>query len=82
MPQIVICQSCERLLAEASNALRRHASQMSTSLDVVRKGSTEEQVNNFRGWLVESFSEAQSAWDAYREHLIEHGLLSPAKRLP
>ena len=81
MPQAVICQSCERLLAEASNALRRHASQMSTSLDLVRKGPTEEQVSNFRGWLLESFNEAQAAWAAYREHLIGHGLLSPSDKL-
>jgi hypothetical protein len=54
---------------------------MSTSLDLVRKGPTEEQVSNFRGWLLESFNEAQAAWDAYREHLIGHGLLSPSEKL-
>ena len=35
----------------------------------------EEQVKEFRQVLVESFHEAQSAWDDYLDHLVEHGLL-------
>jgi len=54
---------------------------MSTALGVSRGGATEEQLEDFRGWLVASFNEAQVAWTAYREHLIEHGLLSPSEKL-
>jgi hypothetical protein len=56
--------------------MRRHASQMSKAPYLVQSSSsTEEQRQDFRINLVLSFNEAQSAWDAYREHLIEHGFL-------
>ena len=41
---------------------------------------TEEQRQKFVAKLVASFNAAQSAWDSYREHLIKHGLLTPASR--
>jgi hypothetical protein len=83
MPPTIVCLSCERALDVASNALRRHASLMNTAFDSVRKGKvTDEQVSDLRGRLRESFNEAQSAWDTYREHLAEHGLLSPGRNLP
>jgi len=33
----------------------------------------------FRIQLVLSFNDVQTAWDAYREHLIEHGFLPSAE---
>jgi hypothetical protein len=30
---------------------------------------------------VDSFTTAQASWDAYREHLIGHGLLTPASKV-
>ena len=83
MLHTIVCLGCERVLDEASNALRRHASEMHTAFDFVRKGvATKEQVSDFRDQLVASFNEAQSAWDAYREHLAEHGPLPPSSKLP
>jgi hypothetical protein len=76
MLQTIICLGCKKVLDEASNAIRRHASLMEMVFGFVRKGvATEEQVSDFRTRLVASFNEAQLAWDAYREHLSEHGLL-------
>jgi len=76
MLQTIICLGCGRVLDQASNAIRRHAKLMNTALGYVRKGvATEEQISYFGSRLVESFNEAQTAWDAYREHLTEHGLL-------
>lgn len=43
---------------------------------MVRSGiATEEQRQDFRIEFVLSFNDAQSAWNAYREHLVEHGFL-------
>jgi len=39
---------------------------------------TEEQWQQFRSDLDATFGDAQSAWDAYRDHLMEHGWL-PSK---
>ena len=67
-------------LTDASNAMRRHGSLLSRAIHVVRSSSvTEEQRQDYRIELVASFNHAQSAWDAYREHLIEHGLLPSAE---
>ncbi len=71
----VICYGCDKRLAEASTALRRHASLMHTSIQLAKTGLTDEQRKDFKDRLVTSFNEAQSAWDAYREHLVKHGLL-------
>jgi hypothetical protein len=52
---------------------------MSQADDLARKHDLTEQLRQeFKTRLVESLNEAQAAWDAYREHLIEHGLL-PSK---
>ena len=77
MLSIRICPGCERRLAEASQAMRRHATDMNraTQLLVRNGGGGEEQRQDFKARLVASFNDAQSAWEAYREHLIEHGLL-------
>jgi hypothetical protein len=36
---------------------------------------TEERQQDFRVRVIASFTEAQMAWDAYRDRLKEHGLL-------
>jgi len=60
--------------------MRRHTADMSSAVHLTRNGGvTEEQRQAFKTRLVASFNDAQSAWDAYREHLIEHELL-PAPR--
>jgi len=83
MPHTIVCLGCEGALDEASNALRRHASLMNKTFDRVRRGKVpEEQISDLRGRLVESFNEAQSAWDTYRKHLAEHGLLPEGSSLP
>ena len=73
---IRICTDCEPWLVAAATAMRRHAREMHTSLYLLRKGDAayDEQQREVSGWLVQSLQEAQSAWDAYREHLQEHGL--------
>ena len=38
-----------------------------------------EQWQEFSSNLVATFNDAQSAWDAYRKHLIEQGFLPSAK---
>ena len=48
---------------------------MYSVLASVQTGLTEEQVQQFRINLIVSFNDAQSAWDAYRAHLEEHGIL-------
>jgi hypothetical protein len=73
-----ICSRCEQRLREASIAMRRHGEDMQAAIDVKRRGKpTMEQRQEFATRLVASFNAAQSAWDAYREHLSKHGLLKP-----
>jgi hypothetical protein len=74
-----LCPKCEQSLADATIAMRRHASQMTQAINLLRSGPTEEQRQQFRSDLVATFNDAQSAWDAYRDHLIEHGWL-PSKK--
>ena len=50
-----------------------------TQLLVSNGGGSEEQRQDFKARLLASLNDAQSAWDAYREHLREHGLLPAAK---
>ena len=38
-------------------------------------GLTEERMQTLKTRLAETFNEAQSEWDAYREHLAQHGIL-------
>ena len=70
------CYGCEELLTQASYAMRRHATLMTGAIELSRnREPTEEEEQDFREWLIASLNEAQAAWDAYREHLREHGLL-------
>jgi hypothetical protein len=75
MPTIRQCPNCEQLLARATDAMSRHAEEMHTAISLVRTGFTESQVDEYKTKLIESFYIAQSAWDAYRAHLKEHGIM-------
>ena len=75
MPPIRICHECEQLLTTAANAMRRHASDMHDAISLVQTDMTEEQEDKYKIGLIASFNNAQSAWDTYRSHLKEHGIL-------
>jgi hypothetical protein len=75
MPTIRLCPSCEQFLATASDAMCRHAEDMHTAISLVDTGLTEPQVDEYKTKLIESFYDAQSAWDSYRAHLKEHGIM-------
>jgi hypothetical protein len=55
--------------------MRRHAEDMRSAISSVQTGLTEEEIDQYKVRLVASFNEAQSAWEAYRAHLREHGIL-------
>lgn len=55
--------------------MRRHGSQMAAAIQLANTDLSEEERQGTAARLAESFNEAQSAWDTYREHLIEHGIL-------
>ena len=77
MPVTIICPQCEIRLGQASDAMRHHAALMHTAIELVKsREPTEEEQQNFGTRLVASFWDAQSAWDAYRDHMKEHGYLS------
>ncbi|HUN87195.1 MAG TPA: hypothetical protein VMU28_00295 [Terriglobales bacterium] len=44
-------------------------------LSAERDSISQEEFENYRTEVRSSFKEAQERWDAYREHLVEHGLL-------
>jgi len=70
------CLVCDERLAEVSKAMRRHESIMAQGALWLRMDEvTEERRQDFRARIIASFTEAQMAWDAYRDHLKEHGLL-------
>jgi hypothetical protein len=58
--------------------MRRHATLMHQAIRLAQTGPTEEQRQEFKINLLATFNEAQSAWNTYREHLIEHGVLRTA----
>lgn len=55
--------------------MRRHADDMQRSLSTVPSELTEDQIDQYKVKLIASFNEAQSAWEAYRAHLREHGIM-------
>lgn len=73
-----ICHGCDQLLTEAANAMRHHASVMHAAIQSSEGSLTEAQRKDFADSLVASFNDAQSASEAYHQHLFEHGLL-PAR---
>jgi len=71
-----VCLDCDKLLTEASDAIRRHTGDMTVGMFLIHRGDlTEEARQDFRARLVASFRDAQSSWDAYRRHLMDHGIL-------
>lgn len=78
MIQTKICAGCSRLLNEAMTAIRYHETDMGNGIKLNLEGYlTEDLRKELAPGLVDSFNRAQAAWDAYREHLIGHGLLKP-----
>ena len=75
MPPIRICHECEQLLTTAATAMRRHAADMHKAISFVQTDMNEEQVGRYQVRLIASFNDGQSAWDNYRSHLREHGIL-------
>jgi hypothetical protein len=55
--------------------MRRHWNMMDRAIALLRTEYTEEQRKQFAADLVTTFENAQAAWGAYRQHLIEHGIL-------
>jgi hypothetical protein len=73
---IRVCLDCDKLLTEASDAMRRHAGDMTVGMFLIHRGDlTEEARQDFKARLVASFRDAQTGWDTYRNHLKEHGIL-------
>jgi hypothetical protein len=69
------------LLEDAVVAVRQHETQVSTGISLNENGYLTEQLRKeLAPGVVESFNVAQTAWNAYCEHLIAHGLLTPAKK--
>jgi len=49
---------------------------MNRAFELIRSaGLSEERLQTLKTRLSASFDEAQSAWGAYHEHLVEHGIL-------
>ena len=70
-----LCNRCPQVLSEAIMAMSRHRALMERALSLRREGNvTEEQRQEYRVELAATFNEGQSAVDAYRKHLIEHGI--------
>ena len=83
MQRTRVCPGCEDRLTHASNAMRRHLSDMHSALDLARSESiTDEQRQLFAASLSETLAEAQVAWDGYVKHLAEHGLVPGEKCEP
>ena len=71
-----ICTQCGRWLSDAVEAMRDHETDMLLCLRLNREDQlTEDLREKLKPGLVSSFSRAQAAWDGYRRHLDEHGLL-------
>ena len=58
--------------------MRQHQTDMLLGLKLNAEGYlTAELRERMAPEVVDSFNEAQALWDAYREHLVGHGLLEP-----
>ena len=71
--RIRICPECEHRMSDAASAMRRHGSQMDAAVQFAQTELSEEERKQLGARLTASFNEAQAAWDAYRQHLIQHG---------
>jgi hypothetical protein len=77
MQSVRICPGCEQRLHNAADAIRHHAALMSRGVSFSRAEHPREELHQLKANLEATFNEAQAAWDAYRDHLIEHGILPP-----
>ena len=76
MNRTIVCHGCDERLTKAATAMRRHASEMHKAIELAKADSvTDELRKEYTDSLIATLHDAQSAWDAYRSHLIEHGLL-------
>jgi len=74
-----ICAECEQQLNIVVTALRQHQADIHTGLKLNVEGRlTEESRHMLAPEAVESFNATRVSWDAYCQHLDEHGLLKPA----
>ena len=74
MIKMVVCKGCEERLNNASYALRRHSAALTTAMNTAQANSiSEEDFENYRSEMRTTFQEAQAAWDAYCQHMVEHG---------
>ena len=81
MALIIACNDCDQKLTAAATAVRRHANMLHLAIELAKADSlTEEQRNDFKEDFFATLNDAQLAWDAYRSHLAEHGLLPASTR--
>jgi hypothetical protein len=71
-----VCNACEQRLSAAAHAMRRHATQVLQAIEIGRKNPADDVRQQQRALIYASFKETQAAWNAYRDHLVEHGLLT------
>jgi hypothetical protein len=62
-------------MTNVANAMRRRGTQMTAAIQLAKTDLSEENRQETAAKLAASFNEAQAAWDAYRGHLIQHGLI-------
>jgi hypothetical protein len=83
MQQNRLCKLCPEVLSQAITAMSRHRAVMERAMRMQQEGNvTEEQRQQYRAELASTFNQGQSAVDAYRNHLIEHGVpleVAPAR---
>lgn len=76
MNRTIVCHGCDERLTATATAMRRHATVMHEAIELAKADAvTDELRKYFTEKLRATLNDAQSAWDAYRSHLIEHGLL-------
>jgi hypothetical protein len=75
MQQDRLCNKYQQVLSEAITAMTRHRAVIERAIRLQQEGNlTEEQRQEYRAKLAATFNEGQSAVDARRNHLIEHGV--------
>ena len=76
MQPTIVCHECDQRLTHASNAMRHHATVMHRAIKLAKADSlTGELRKEYTDSLRVTLNDAQAAWDDYRSHLVEHGLL-------
>ena len=76
MQRTIVCNGCDERLAATAAAMRSHASVMHAAIEEAKAETlTDERRKDYTDALISSFNVAQTAWDAYREHLSGHPAL-------